>query len=184
MPQLYMIVPVGSGNVDPGFGRPGGGWNPTDPGYGHPEGGHPSQPIHHPGHPDHGLPSQPGHPGNRPPGSWGGGHPDNSLPGSNLRPDQLPVFLPVRPDNTLPLPPGVPARPGNLPVKPGEIWPPLPPNIPAGKVAVLVLISGVGYRYTVIDVPPPSPDQGLPPGSPGAPDQGLPQPPQAQPKFS
>ena len=46
---------------------------------------------------------------------------------------------------------------------PGTVWPPLPPSVPEGKVIALVAISGIGYRYTVLTVPPPKPDQGLPP---------------------
>jgi len=81
--QIVMIVPLGEGPVDPGFGnRPGyGGGYPSQglPGSpGHPRGpGHVSPPIFHPGHPDHGLPSG-GHVGNQLP--WSPGSPDNSLP--------------------------------------------------------------------------------------------------------
>jgi hypothetical protein len=45
------------------------------------------------------------------------------------------------------------------------VWPPLPPSIPAGKAIALVWISGVGYRYTVIDIPenkPPLPPRPQP----------------------
>jgi hypothetical protein len=59
MPQLYVILPVGGGEVDntlPG-GRP----------------SHVAPPIYHPGHPDHGLPSVPGHPSTGP--IYGGGYP-------------------------------------------------------------------------------------------------------------
>jgi hypothetical protein len=34
---------------------------------------------------------------------------------------------------------------------PGVVWPPLPPHVPTGKAVALVAISGVGYRWTVID---------------------------------
>jgi hypothetical protein len=63
----------------------------------------------------------------------------------------LPIFQPVGPDNTLP-----PVA-GHKPVEDpplGTIWPPLPPGLPAGKVAILVAISGLGYRYAVIEIPP------------------------------
>lgn len=102
-----------------------------------------------PGHPSQGLPASPGHPDHGLPG--GGGHPSQGLP--PLPPDQahpgnpivlppqagqLPIY-PVAPDNTLPqLPPGV-------------VWPPLPPQVPQGKALALVAISGVGYRWTMID---------------------------------
>jgi hypothetical protein len=75
---------------------------------------------------------------------------------------------PAHPDNTLPPVEGVEPPPTDPP--PGTVWPPLPPEIPEGKVIALVAISGVGFRYTVLTVPP------------HAPDQGLPQPPAAQPK--
>jgi hypothetical protein len=191
-----MIVPVGEidAPIDPGFGRPGYGGGRPDHGLpgspGHPDQGLPGSP----GHPDHGLPGGGLHPGNRPPGSYpgrpdqglpgggwdrpvdpgfgrpgGGGrpdHPDQGLPGGGVHPGQLPVFLPIGPDNTLPPIPGGPQPPTNKPTPPGTIWPPLPPSVPQGKVAILVWISGVGHRYAVIDVPPPAPDQGVPPTTP------------------
>jgi hypothetical protein len=91
------------GPIDPGFGRPGGGWSPADPGYGHPGWGpvdpgfgRPGGPVdpgygHGSGlHPSHGLPISPGHPGNKPPG----------------RP-----ILPPGPDNGLPPMGGAPPHP-------------------------------------------------------------------------
>lgn len=105
-----------------------------------------------------GNPIRPVRPDNSlPSGGAGGGHPDHGLPGSG-----------GQPDNTLPLQPGV-------------IWPPIPGA--RDKYLVLVVIPGVGWRYTVIDASlsadntlpshPTHPDQGLP-GSQPHPDQGLP----------
>jgi hypothetical protein len=181
--------------VDPDYG--------VDEGYpgapGHPDQGlpgHPGRPPRPPG----GRPIDPGfgwgggeHPGNRPPGSFPGRPVDPGFgrPGAGGRPvdpgygvdieggggsaGQLPVW-PVDPDHPIAPPsPGHPLPPVNPP--PGTIWPPLPPSVPEGKVIALVAISGVGYRYVVLTVPPPKPDQ-----SPGAPDQSLPQPPVATPK--
>ena len=169
---------------------------PVDPDYGVDEGGHPDQGL--PGSP--GRPSRPGHLPARPgrpvdPGfGWGGGEHPGHLPSYGGRPvdpgygvdieggggsaGQLPVW-PIGPGQGLPPVAGHPLPPIDPP--PGTIWPPLPPSVPEGKVIALVAISGVGYRYTVLTVPPPKPDHSLPP-SPGAPDQSLPQPPVATPK--
>lgn len=193
--------------VDPGYGVEGG-WGDEHPDQGLP--GFPGAP----GHPGH-LPARPGRPvdpgygrpgggggrpphvGNRPPGSggWGGGHPDQGLPGGGGgEAGQLPVW-PLGPDQGLPPIAGQPLPPTNPP--PGTVWPPLPPEaeIPAGKALVLAAIKGVGYRYIVVEIEPPHPDQGLPsePGTehpdqglpetdPPAPGQGLPTPPTPQPK--
>ena len=169
-PQICLLVPLGEGPVDPGFGRPGGGgavdpgWGvtpPTDPGYGRPAwGGHPDQGLPGHGHPDQGLPGG-GHISTGP--VWGG-RPDNSLPGGG-HPSTGPVWG-GRPDNSLPVPPPE----GSPPV---EIWPPRPttwppqtgggveisnpivlPAPPEGTV-VLVWIAGVGYRYATIGAPQP-----------------------------
>jgi hypothetical protein len=148
--------------VDPGFGRPGGGW-----GGGRPDHGLPKPPHVWPKPPGGGLPVDPG---------WGVGeeHPEGPV---------YPVG-PEHPGNELPEIPGIDPPPVDPP--PGTVWPPLPPEVsPPGtakKAIVLAAIEGVGYRYVVIEIKPPHPDQGLPPGSPGQPDQGLPQPPTAQPK--
>jgi hypothetical protein len=103
-------------------------------------------------------------------GSLGGGeYPGNELPGRPPRPHP--------PGNaTLPVLPGIWPRPGepnlpvNLPSDPGGhpgnpivipeppdkplppvgIYPPLPPTA-SGKVAVLVWVVGVGYRWAVIE---------------------------------
>lgn len=158
-------LPGGGGRVDPGYGRPGGG--PVDPGWGIPGG----RPPH--------ISGGPARPGFSP------GHPDNTLPGGGEEPPVWPID-PDRPSHGLPPVPGHPLPPTDPP--PGTIWPPLPPelNLPPGKAIVLVLISGVGYRYAVIEIEPGHPDNTLPdegeggeephpqPPRPGA---GLPQPP-------
>jgi hypothetical protein len=184
MVQLYAIVPIGhiDAPIDPGYGRPGGGGRP-----GHDlPGGMPDSPWGPPGmnRPDQGLPGggwsgRPDHelPGGRPDHPWapghrpdrpdhglpGGGHPDQGLPGGGHA-SQLPAFVRLKPDNTLPEIPGAPP-PTHKPTPPGTIWPPLPPGLPEGKVAILVWISGVGHRYAVIDTSDPAnkPDQSLPP---------------------
>jgi hypothetical protein len=165
---------------------------PIDPGYGIDEGAHPDHGLPGGGlHPDQGLPGRPGRPprpgqglppGGRPidPGfGWGGGERPGHLPSHGGRPvdpgygvdieggggsaGQLPVW-PIGPDQGLPPVPGHGLPPVDPP--PGTIWPPLPPSVPEGKVIALVAISGVGYRYVVLTVPPPKPDQGLPPEGP------------------
>lgn len=187
--QIVMIVPLGEGPVDPGFGggRPAGGGRPDNslpgsggrpdnslpwaPGGGRPDnslpggGGHPWAPGHRPDRPDQGLPGSGGYPSHGLPGQ--GGRPDAGLPEGPPAHPWLPGFIHGRPDNTLPLPPveGAPPHPDHLPAKPGEIYPPLPPSVPPGLHAILVWISGLGYRYAVIEVPanPSTPDAGLPP---------------------
>lgn len=149
------------------------------------------------GRPDHelpGFPGAPGHPGHLPARPSRPVDPGYGIEeGGDETAEQLPVWPldPEHPDTGLPPVPGQPLPPSDPP--PGTIWPPLPPGIPEGKAIVLVAISGVGYRYVVVDIPPGSPDQGLPgegepdgpevqpprPGvGPGRPGQGLPQPPQ------
>jgi len=152
----------GTGPVDPGFG--GGIGGPVDPGFGFP------------------LPPV---------------RPDNSLPGGRPeRPENgLPTY-PVRPDNGLPSPPTVwpkppvgtwpppqpvyPSHPiyptdgidNSLPLPPGSIYPPLPPEVAGGKIIAFCWIVGVGYRWVVLD---PSLKPGFPlPKPPVKPDQGLP----------
>lgn len=155
----------------PGQGLPGDEWD-GDPGYGHEEGGSPDHGFN-PDYPSHGFPPGWGRPG-------GGGHPSQGLPGG--RPGgggsagQLPIW-PMGPEHGLPPVPGHPLPPTDPP--PGTIWPPLgepgqplPPGLPtSGKVLALVLISGLGYRYVVLDL---KPSQGLPAG--GRPGQPQPQP--------
>ena len=173
--QLVWITPVHFDRhgrpVDPDYGidegaypdqgLPGSGWGgPVDPGFG--------RPGARPPHPGQGLP----HPGRPVDPGWGINEGGES--------GQLPVW-PIGPDQGLPPVPGQPLPPTDPP--PGTIWPPLPPSVPAGKAMAAVMLAssagGVVYRYVVIDVPPPAPDQGLPGGG-SHPDQGLPQPPTAQ----
>ena len=168
------IQPVDSGaHPDQGLpGAPPGIWGGAAPG--HP--GHlPSRPGWG-GRPDQGLPRPPlpPHVWPKPPGGglpvdpdWGieeGTHPDHGLPIYPVDPEH--------PDNTLPPVPGEPEPQPDPP--PGTIWPPLPPEVPAGKAIVLVAIPGVGNRYVVIDIPGGQPDQGLPQPQPPRPGQGLP----------
>lgn len=189
-------------------GRPGGNRppRPTDPDYGVDEGVDPGWGVEggedHPDHELPGFPGSPGHPGHlparpggRPPrpdqGLPGGGRPGRPVDpgygvgGGGEHPGHLPVW-PIGPDQGLPPIAGQPLPPTDPP--PGTIWPPLPPGaeIPAGKALLLAAIKGVGYRYIVVQIEPPHPDQGLPgegeETQPPAPDQGLPQPPTAQPK--
>jgi hypothetical protein len=67
------------------------------------------------------------------------------------------------------LPPVDGEEPPPVDPPPGTIWPPLPPEIPAGKAIALVAISGVGYRYVVITIPEPPAGGigGRPPQRPG-----------------
>ena len=154
--------------VDPGFGNEEGGRPDnslpdgdgiTDPGYGHPI-------FVRPGH---GLPL--------PPRTW-----PPSFPPKPTDPEwgvggsgggTLPIFLPARPDNSLP---GLPPVAGHLPVEnppPGTIWPPLPPGAAPGRAALLFWLEGVGYRYVVVDLTT-TPDNELPSGKPSRPDNTLP----------
>src|SRR5580698_6425924 len=169
---LTTSFPASPGRPYPGHpghlpARPG---RPVDPGYGRPGGGRPPRPGQ--GLPRPGRPVDPGY-GVDEGGGGEAGH--------------LPVW-PIGPDQGLPPVPGQPLPPTDPP--PGTIWPPLPPGaeIPAGKAILLAAIKGVGYRYIVVQIQPPAPDQGLPDGGeepetePPAPDQGLPTPPTPQPK--
>jgi len=131
--------------------------------------------------PPPGFPGAPGHlPAPQPPGVWPNPPGSPGAPGQGLPP------LTGGPDQGLPPIPGQGLPPPGLP--PGEVWPPLSPGEPLPKVAyAIVAIPGVGYRYTVVELKPGHPDQGLPgrdrpPGSSnkpvepdeGQPDQGLP----------
>src|SRR4249920_2075563 len=134
--DVYLIEEL-SRPTDPGFGRPGGGWEPVDPGFGS---GRPDRPGHDlpwsPGHPSGGFPVGPNRPGNAlpvppfrpsnpivlPPGMW----PPTLPPGANV------------PDNTLP-----PEQPIFIPPDPdlGIEQPIYLPPLPAG-VALLIAITG------------------------------------------
>jgi hypothetical protein len=116
--------------VDPGYGRPGGGWSPVDPGYG---GGRPG-----------GV--DPGY------GHGGGFRPDNSLPVAPVRPGTpivlppgiWPPQLPPGPaiDNTLPTPPpGTATPPIHIPPDPdlGIEQPIYLPPLPAGTALLIAL---------------------------------------------
>jgi len=64
-----------------------------------------------------------------------------------------PIYIAEAPDNTLPQPPGT-------------IWPPLPPELGLkGKVAIVVWVVGVGYRWFIYDTSL----QPTPPMAPGGP---------------
>jgi len=160
-------LPGGVDPVDPDFGidegaGPDQGFNPDYPDQGFP----PGHPGHLPGHPGHSLPERPGH--GLP--VWPGRpvDPGFGVDEDDVRPGHLPIWpvIPERPDTGLPPVPGQPLPPTDPP--PGTIWPPLPPGLPTGKMLALVWLTGVGYRYVVIEV---KADQ----GGPGAP-------PAAQPK--
>lgn len=118
---------------------------PVDPGFGIPEGGHIMPPIALPGLP----------------GIW-------PKPGEPSLPIELPPGVAVPPIY-------IPEEPGHpLPQPPNGIWPPLPPDLGLdGKVAIVVWVIGVGYRWLIYDTsltpghplptPPSRPDVGLPP---------------------
>jgi hypothetical protein len=162
---------------------------PVDPDYGVDEGAGPDQGLPgggwggRPPRPDQGLPGgRPGRPVDpgydRPGGGWGGEHPDQGLPGGGRPPrPRPPIYHPGHPDHGLPpegeipgipdheLPPGVPVTPGQLPTL---------PSVPAplqGKLVVAVHKPNsppTEWTVTSFDVPPATPDQGLP-GSGAAP---------------
>jgi hypothetical protein len=142
LPGMNRPTDPGYGNPDWANARPGNEL-PTSPG--HPSGGFPISPGHpsqglpsSPGHPSQGLPTQPGHPSGGFPVFPGG--PSNELP-------SIPgVWPPLSPSNPIvPVPPDL-----TKPVEPGTIYPPLHSDA-KGKYICLVIIPGVGYRYTVID---------------------------------
>jgi len=125
--QFAIVIPI----ADIGGGLPGNAL-PGFPGY-------PAHPLPHPpGHPDQGLPHPPASPDQGLP-------PLPPTPGNPSLPIALPPALPAHPI----FHPGTPSHPIAIP--PGVIWPPLPSDIPQGKHIVLVMISGVGWRWTVID---------------------------------
>jgi hypothetical protein len=150
----HPIAPGGGGPVDPGYGVEA----PVDPGYGvplppvvshpiAPGGERPSHrplPPNYPVDPGYGVPIRPGV-WPRPPRPVDPGY-GVSVP---ITPEH-PIYEPVAPDNSLPLPPG-------------SVWPPLPPEI-TKPVLCLVWIVGVGYRWTTIDpsLKPTHPIAGVP----------------------
>lgn len=125
---------------------------PVDPGFGIPDFGVPDKPDDKPpvwpGIPDNSLPTPPGFP-----------------PVIGLWPDKpgLPIYIPVRPDNSLP--DGKPSGP------PGSVWPPLVDQTPPGggglppsaghlpvegKFYVLVFVPGAPpprWRYIRVELP-------------------------------
>lgn len=119
------------------------------------QGFNPDYPAHLPGRP--GRPSRPEYPSQRPPWEKPSWPPGPTDPGWGVDGDgglspQPPIYLPIGPDQGLPDHPHYPAHPLPDP-PPGTIWPPLPPSAPAGKAALLCFISGVGFRYIVVDIP-------------------------------
>lgn len=136
---------------------------PVDPGYGlelPPVVTHPIPPL--PGHPIELPPTYPVKPGQglpRPPTVWPMPprpvDPSYGIPGPPLAPE-LPIYLPP------------PAPNQDLPLQPGEVWPPLPPSV-TGQILCFIWIVGVGYRWIVIDAD-------LHPEHPIIPPSGVPEP--------
>ena len=138
-PFYAVIIPLGEGPTDPGFG--GGIAQHPRPDQGLPggQGGHPSQPIYHPGHPDHGLPP---FPSQGLPGQGSGGRPSH------------PIHIPGVPDQGLPE--GQPIPDNELP--PIEI----PPEYQDDLVIGVKPAGSTDWTFTAYDTSN-SPDQGLPP---------------------
>ena len=118
------------------------GFPPVDPGYGKPEG---------PPHIGGGPITPPALPGYFPPP----GHispPIYLPPGGIVSP---PIWIPDPPPNIGGQPP-VPGQPLPVPpLPPVGIYPPLPPESGiSGKVAILVWVVGVGYRWAVVETKP------------------------------
>ena len=124
----------------------------TDPGWG---GGSPDRP-------DNDLPWGPGRPGNELPGAPG--HPSHPIvlpplpgiwpkPGEPSIPVVLPPLMPTQPIYIEGAPPTAPGQPSQPIALPPGIYPPLPPEagLPSGKIAILILVVGVGYRWLVYD---------------------------------
>jgi hypothetical protein len=186
--QAYYIVPADAGIVDPGWGvRPGGG-HPVDPGWGIPGvpgGGHPGQLPTFPGHPSQGLPGFggfPGHPSQGLPFPGFPGHPSQGLPGGFPgRPVDPGWGVGGAPEVSPPI-----TLPPSTELPPDQIWPPLPPGtppttkpvVPPDKLAILILVLGVGHKWMIIDKSWLPPVAGQLPGQPPMPGQ----PPVAQPK--
>lgn len=140
---------------------------PVDPGYGVDVGGRPSHPIVTPPMLP-GVwpkPGEPSHPIYLPPSVW----PGPGTPGH-------PIYIPIGPDNTLP-----PYIDNSLPEGP-VVWPPLPPDSGlSGKVAILIVVFGYGYRWLVVDTDAKPAHPIAPGGGTKPPDGG--KPPEPQPKF-
>lgn len=100
------------------------------------------------GRPDQGLPSLPNYPSTGLPGGGSINLPGNPIVVPPAFPDQ---GLPPAVWPGVPVHPGTPANPINLP--PGAVWPPLPPAAgSSGKAVILAAIPGVGVRWVVIDL--------------------------------
>jgi hypothetical protein len=153
-PIFCMIIPLGGGPIDPGFG----GGIPGVPGVP----GYPAHPIHIPGfgpaHPIYipGVP--PGQPGSPTHPIYIPGYPEHPMvpPGSAKPPGAPthPIHIPGVPDQGLP--PGVPIPPETV----------TPPELPAGTeddLIVAVRSPGGEWKYTAYDV---APDQGQPAPTP------------------
>jgi len=112
MSQLAIITPVDASG------------NPIDPGYGQGRPGIPHPPIN-----------------SLPPVPPGVNVPDNTLPPGHAHPS-WPITIPIKPDNTLPVPPGT-------------IYPPLGPGDGIyGKSLLLVWVVGTDkYRWISIEAP-------------------------------
>jgi hypothetical protein len=135
------------------------------------------------GRPDNSLPGGGEAPDNSLPGGEDGGYPDQGLPGTGrpVPPIALPPLpgiwpkpgVPVQP---LPVPPQIafPEHPSHpiyiepepenpIVVPPGEVYPPLAPELSGKYVAILVIGEG-GWKIHWYHVPPPStnPPQPMP----------------------
>jgi len=147
-PIFCMIIPLGGGPVDPGFGV----GAPGVPGY-------PAHPIHIPGigpaHPIIIPGAPPGQPGSPTHPIYIPGEPTHPMvpPGSGGKPTH-PIHIPGVPDQGLP--PGVPIPPETV----------IPPEFPPGTeddLIVAVRSPGGEWKYTSYDV---APSQGQPAPTP------------------
>lgn len=126
-----------------------------------------------------GSPGDPSKPIHLPPGVWpnppgGGGLPPGwwtKPPADIVWPPQLPPLPPGVVKPPIDLPPNIPAFPIVIPEPPGgppivmppialppTIWPPVDPSAglpPSGRSLVLVWISGVGWRWLLVDLSQP-----------------------------
>jgi hypothetical protein len=137
-PFYAVIIPLGEGPVDPGYGVPGGG---------------------QPAYPDQGLPGRPPHVGNRPPGSWD--RPEYPSQGP-VRPGR-PVdpgfgWSGDRPDQGLPPELGPPIGPAHPWVPPtGEELPPPPEEIADQVVLAVWRPDEQAWKIAVAQGPHPAP---------------------------